>query len=64
MVDIAQIKGGPATGAAFFFIWNTFRHGKNKQQIQLVDQLFRDIRQFEQELMRIELDMNHEELDQ
>ncbi len=64
VADIAQIIAGIATGIALIFIWNTFRHEKGKQQTQLAGELFRDIRQIEQELMSIDEDIDHEKLDQ
>lgn len=64
VVDIVQIIAGIATGIALLFIWSTFRHERDKQQTQLAGELFRDIRQFEQELMNIEPDSDKEKLDQ
>lgn len=64
VVDIVQVLAGIATVIALFFIWSTFRHERDKQQTQLAGDLFRDIRQLEQEFMSIEPDGNKEKLDQ
>lgn len=58
LIGFFQALGDIATFVALFFIWNTFRHEKDKQQTQLAYDIFKDIRQLEQEFSKLDKPVN------